>query len=264
MADGGTQSSEDESAARQPAVEELRAPDTENATESSRAEQLRVDQTRAIRAQMSGGGIPAYNGARGGSSPPDDPAQGEQEPSTGAEEGGEEGDYSPEENLVRSQASAGLAAQSAAQQGAPNVDDEIQKQTNSVNHYILELEGQLISIDVSTIGLALFLTIPFRLVFCTVLGYQLYNAVTGNKSIIPYFPELTVESFFPPGGSKISVPLPQITVIIAVLAYIILVVVLNIVYMGMLAFILYALMEPSGAMAAAMSLFSFFKTSPGT
>lgn len=242
-----------------------------SATEASRAERLKRDQNAAARPGQSGGVLSNLSGrARGAMlgaalalnlpmNAPEPAPREEQTQSMGAEEG-EGGDYSPEENLVRSQASAGLAAQNATQQGAPNPEEEIQKQTNSVNHYILQTETELIATDVSTFGISLLVTVPFRLVFCAVLGYQLYNAFTGNESFIPYFPKLTIESFFPP-GSKISAPVPPVFVQLAVVAYLIYVGLLTLTCVGLLALLILAITDPLGTAGA---IFSFFQTTPGT
>lgn len=115
-----------------------------------------------------------------------------------------------------------LAGESSA--ADMDIDGQINKQTSRLNHWMLEAEiDGLLDSDISTCGLSLIVTLPTRIVFCSVLAIELKHAVLGSKSMIPYFPTLTWESFMPP-STEISIPLPTFFLYVAVVAYLIAVV----------------------------------------
>lgn len=187
--------------------------------------------------------------------------------------GGGEG-LDPVERLAQSRAAAGLAQSADGGGGGTGdiasalgeMDEKIQAKTNSVNFYILQGLMDLFAFDMSCLFLTAPLTLPiYDILIIGVLGYELYNGFTGNKSIVPYFPELTWESFTTPGKEKSSspIPLPRTPLYILVLWVILLLIPLNIIELAFITFFLYALTDPTAAFNAASAFFPFVSQLPG-
>ncbi len=144
------------------------------------------------------------------------------------------------ENLRSSTMKAAMSTLAGKGGGGGDPDDPISKQTSKINHWMLEAEYEMIASDFSTLGLALIVTLPTRIIFCTILALELKHSFFRSKSMIPYFPTLTWESFMPP-ATEISVPLPTVSLQIAVLAYLIGVATITTVAVGIIAIILVGL-----------------------
>lgn len=162
------------------------------------------------------------------------------------------------ETLARNQASSSLA-QGAGGGGMPDVDKEIQKQTNAANHYlVIEILPQLFAFDASCFFLTTIVTMPiYFFIIVVYLGSQLKNGFTGNKSLIPYFPELTWESFAPP-GTQMSVPLPKMILYVLTLWAILLLLLASTVWAGIIMLAVQAMTDPLGTINSASELFPFF------
>ncbi len=158
-----------------------------------------------------------------------EPPSGEndQKPDGGGQEsgGGSDPVADIQEKLSQDRAQAGMAQAAGASEGAAggDIEGEVTKQTSRINNWMLTIEPKLIAKDICTCGLALIITLPIRLIFVTILGLELKHAMNGTKSMIPFFPTLTWESFAP-NGTDISIPLPLTPLYASVIAYFIAVV----------------------------------------
>lgn len=158
------------------------------------------------------------------------------------------------ETLRANTMKAALAMLAADGQAEGAGDDPIAKQTSKLNHWMLEAEVEMLASDFSTIGLSLCVTLPTRIVFCSVLALELKHAFSGSKSMIPYFPTLTFGSFYPPMTDPPDF-LPNVLLQVAVLAYIMFIVLITIILVGLVTIALTAL-----GSAARSGVFSIAKT----
>ncbi len=154
---------------------------------------------------------------------------------------GDEG-YDPVETLRQSQAQAGMAQASASvSEAVEEVDKQIQGQADSINYWLLQALSYLISFDASCFGLTLPLTLPlYDALIIPIFGYELYNSWTGNESLFPYFPRLSWQSFFKPGGGDEQippVPLPETPLQITILAIIIILGVASFIEVGLISIV---------------------------
>ncbi len=101
--------------------------------------------------------------------------------------------------------------------------EKVTEQVSRINNWMMTIEPKLLAKDICTCGLALFITLPIRLIFVTILGLELKHAMNGTKSMIPFFPTLTWKSFTP-NGTNIDIPLPMTPLYVSVVAYFIAVV----------------------------------------
>lgn len=147
---------------------------------------------------------------------------------------------------------ATLAGEAESEDG--DQPDQITKQTSKLNHWMLEAEIEMITSDFCTLGLSLFITLPTRIVFCSILALELRHAFSGTKSMIPYFPTLTFSSFYPPMTDPPDV-LPNLLLQIAVAAYIVFIGLITVLLGGLVAIALTAL-----GSAARGGVFSIAKT----
>lgn len=178
---------------------------------------------------------------------------GDGQQSGGAQGGGMDPVAAQHEKLSQDQTQAGLAqAAKQASEGVEKAKDEISKQTSRINHWMLEAEGEMISMDFSTVGISLVATLPIRIVFCGILLLELKHGFNGSKSMIPFFPKLTWESFMPP-STEISIPLPAVPLQVSVLAYLIGVALFTTVALGIIALVVVELGAIGGAAAYGLS-----------
>jgi len=232
------------SAAFQQAKQAARSPE-----EVQRQQQLQEDMSRSLRSKMNDpNALSPSNNAQGsdgssgpggkqlpeGSKPMSDgdlpggttSEAGGKQSAGGDSDGAGSGSQDPvaiqREKLRNDTAQAAMAKLAGESSAADmDIDGQINKQTSRLNHWMLEAEiDGLIDSDISTCGLSLIVTLPTRIVFCGVLALELKHAVLGSKSMIPYFPTLTWESFMPP-GTEISIPAPTFLLWLAVVAYLI-------------------------------------------
>lgn len=190
--------------------------------------------------------------------------------SSGPTMGGSDEGYDPVEALRQGQASAQRSneaqeAMAQIEQAMGEVDKQIQEQTNSVNFYILQFATDLFAFDVSCFGLLLPLTLPiYDFLIVPILGYELYNAWTGNASLIPYFPKLSWQSFLKPGGGGDAspIPLPETPLLVLVFVVILILGLLTLIEGALIAAIIYAWNNPSEA-GAMLSGFLGMPSIPG-
>lgn len=167
--------------------------------------------------------------------PPPDAGDGD---SNGPDSGSQDPVAIQREKLRSDTAKAAMAKLAGENSPADmDIDGVISKQTSRLNHWMLNTEmNGLFWSDVDTCGLSIIVTLPTRLIFCGVLAVELKHALTGSKSMVPYFPTLTWESFYPP-GAEISNPLSLFFLYVAVLAYLITVVGITLVALTIIAII---------------------------
>lgn len=182
----------------------------------------------------------------------------------------DDGGYDPVEALRQNQTLAQRSnetqqAMAQIEQAKGEVDKQIQEQTNSVNFYILQFATDLFAFDVSCFGLLLPLTLPiYDFLIVPILGYELYNAWTGNASLIPYFPKLSWQSFLKPGGGGDAspIPLPETPLLVLVFVVILILGLLTLIEGALIAAIIYAWNNPSEA-GAMLSGFLGMPSIPG-
>jgi len=177
-------------------------------------------------------------------------------------DGSDEG-LDPVERLAQGQAAAGLAqaaGEGGGSVGSGDIGEKIQEKANSLNHYlVVEFLPELFAFDAGCMFITTIFTMPiYFFIIVVYLGYQLYNGFTGNKSMIPYCPELTWESFSPAGTGEISIPLPRMVLYIATLWAILLLCIASTVWAGLVMMAVYAMVDPLAALDAATQIFSFF------
>lgn len=177
-----------------------------------------------------------------------------------SDEGGSEDPVERAQKLAEEKAQAGAAAQAAAGAAASgDVEEKIQEQTNSINHYlVVQFLPTLFGFDASCFFLTTIFTIPiYYLIIGVLLGLELKSAMTGSKSMIPYFPKLTWASFAPP-GTMISLPLPDMVLYMIVFWAILMLNIATVIWAGLIYMFVLAVTDPGSAFQFASMLFHFF------
>lgn len=236
--------------------------------ERVRNEQLK--QSQALAAKQQSAGSPAGGMPEGGfPTLPNTPPK----PAGGGEEGGDQG--SPAEQLSRAQ--SGAANQQSLEgmmggaggAGGESMDPKkkIQSQIDSINHFlVVEMMPDIVSLDIACFGLLSCLTLPlYYWPVAALIGIEVYNDFTGKKEpTIPGtgfpFPRLTWKSFMSPGGTDIDIPLPTQPLWVAWVAYVALISALSIVWLGIVAMIVYAWNNPMALFSWATEMFPMFKS----